>query len=105
LFLTRLSFFFLSLVLELAVVHDLADRRAGIWRNFNKVEPCDFSQFHCAFRRHNAFVLAFRPDKANIGPANAFVNAGAGVALWWRVMGSASYGLYPLVVIRFDYLN
>ena len=98
LFFTGLSFFFLSLVFELTVVHNFANRWAGIWRNFNKVKPCDLSQFHGAFWCYNAFVLAFRPDEANVGPANAFVNAGSGVALWWRVMGSASYGLYPFVV-------
>ena len=100
LLLTRLSFFLLSFVFEFAIVHDFADRRVRVWRNLDKVEPCFFCHFHGALWRYNACVFAVRPDQADIGPANAFVDTGACVALWWRVMGSASYDLYPLVVGR-----
>lgn len=99
LFLTGLSFFLLSLVFELAVIHDLADGRVRVWRNLDEVEPCFFCHFHGTLWRYNAHVLAIGPDQADIGPANTFVNTGAGLALWWRVMRSASYDLYPLVVI------
>ena len=48
----------------------------------------------------NTCVFAVRTDQADIGPANSFVDTGASVTLWWCVMRSASYDLYPLVVDR-----
>jgi len=98
LLLTCLSFFFLSLVFELAVVHDLANRRVGIWRNFYQIEARFIGHDHRTFGCHNTYVFAFRTDKADFGGPNTVINAWACVALWWRVMWSASYGLYPLVV-------
>ena len=98
LLLTGLGLFLLGFVLELAVVHDLADRRRRIRRDFDKVEPGLFGHRHGPFRRHHTDVFAFGPDEPDFAATDGIVDPGAGVALWWRVMWSASYGLYPLIV-------
>lgn len=46
-----------GLVLVLAVVHDLADRRSGIGSNFDKVEICVRGDAKCVFDTHNAYLL------------------------------------------------
>jgi hypothetical protein len=45
------------LVFELAVIHDLADRRPGVWRNFDKVEIGVRGDAKCVFDTHNAYLL------------------------------------------------
>ena len=98
LLLARLSFFLLRFVLELAIVHDFANRRVRIWRDFHQIEACFFGHDHRTFRCHDTDVFAFCANKANFGGPDTVVDAWACVALWWRVMWSASYGLYPLVI-------
>ena len=43
-------------------------------------------------------VFAFGADQANFVGADFVVDAGAGVALWGRVVRSAGYGFDPSVV-------
>ncbi|CPW36438.1 Uncharacterised protein [Mycobacteroides abscessus] len=76
LILARLTRFLGRLVLELAVVHDLADRRPGIWGYLDKVEigvGCDAERI---FDPHDADLLAFRADQADFGYADTFIDAG-----------------------------
>jgi hypothetical protein len=47
---------------------------------------------------HNADVFAFSPDQADFGSADFVVDARASVTGWRRVMRSASYGFYPLII-------
>ena len=66
LLLTGLSFFLLSLVFELTKIHDLADRRICVGRNLYQIKASICRHNHSAFRRHNARILAVRPDKADL---------------------------------------
>ncbi|BCI88695.1 hypothetical protein NIIDMKKI_39010 [Mycobacterium kansasii] len=45
------------LVLVLAVVHDLADRRSGIRGNFDKVEIGVRGNAECVFDTHDAYLF------------------------------------------------
>ena len=98
LLLTRLSFFLLSLVLELAVVHNLTDRRVRVWRNLDQIQASLFGHFHRAGGCHNTYIFAFCANQADIFRRNPFVDPWSGLTHRWCVMGSASYGLYPLVI-------
>ena len=86
-----LGFPLLLFIFELAVIHDLADRRIGGWGNFNEVQTGDFGQFHATAGGNDAFVFALGANQADFAGGDAFVNAGSGVALRGRVMRSAGY--------------
>src|ERR1700735_2303563 len=74
--LTRLALLLSRLVFELAVVHDLADRRFGVRGNFDKVEIGIRGDAKGVFDTHNAYLLPSRSDQADFRYADAFVDAG-----------------------------
>ncbi len=76
LILARLACLLSRLVLELAVVHDLADRRLGIRGYFDKVEIGIRGDAEGVFDAHNSYLLAAWSDQADFGHANALVDAG-----------------------------
>ena len=63
------------LVLELAVVHDLADRGLGGWCNFDEVEIGIRGDAECIFDAHDADLLAVRPDEPDLRYTDAVVDA------------------------------
>src|SRR6185437_3769659 len=76
LILARLACLLSRLVLELAVVHDLADRRLGVRGYFDKVEIGIRSDAEGVFDTHNAYLLATWSDQADFRDSNALVDAG-----------------------------
>jgi hypothetical protein len=74
--LTRLALLLRRLVFELAVVHDLADRRFGVRGNFDKVEIGIRGDAKGVFDTHNAYLLPSRTDQSDFRYADAFVDAG-----------------------------
>ena len=86
----------LLFVLEFSEIHDLDDRRICIRRDLDKIKPGLFSKLQAAFRRDDADIFTFCADQADFRGANAVVDAGAGVALWRRIVWSAGYGIAPL---------
>ncbi|GAA3964628.1 hypothetical protein GCM10022231_26560 [Gordonia caeni] len=64
------------LVLELAVVHDLAHRRARVGRNLYQVQVGFVSQAKRIFNTHDAHLLSAGSDKPDLGDADALVYAG-----------------------------
>src|SRR3954464_8922445 len=76
LILARLACLLSRLVLELAVVHDLADRRFGVRRYFDKVEIGIRGDAEGVFDAHNANLLATWSDQADFRYSNALIDAG-----------------------------
>src|SRR5437588_4762663 len=74
--LARLTRLLRRLVLELAVVHDLADRWSGVRRNFDTVEIGMRGDAKGIFDTHNAYLLASWTDQSDFRYADAFVDAG-----------------------------
>ena len=64
-----------ALVLELAVVHELADRRAGGGGDLDEVELGLLRQPQGVLDAHDADLLAVRADQADLGNADAVVDA------------------------------
>src|SRR5690606_18801473 len=99
LLLARLGLFLLLFVLELAEVHDLADRRHRVGRDLDEVEAKFLGHGHGPARRDHPDVLAVGAVEADRGGAGAFVDAWARIALRRRgVVRSAGYGGVPSVV-------
>jgi hypothetical protein len=46
----------------------------------------------------NSDVFAVGADQADFRCTDTIIDAGSGIALWWRVMRSAGYGFVPLIV-------
>ncbi len=63
----RLALFLLRLVLVLAVVHDLGDRRTGIGRNLDKVEARINSALNSVGSGNDADIIAICVDQAYVG--------------------------------------
>src|SRR5690606_17694437 len=80
------------LVLELAVVHDLADRRAGVGGDLDEVEPGLVGQAHRLGRLDDADLLVVGADDADRADPDHVVDAGAPgsglVAERWTIDGS-----------------
>ena len=74
--LARLACLLSRLVFELAVVHDLADRRLGVRRYFDKVEIGIRGDAEGVFDAHDAYLLATWSDQADFRYSNALVDAG-----------------------------
>ena len=74
--LARLARLLRRLILELAVVHDLADRWSGVWRNFDKVEIGIRGDAEGIFDTHDAYLLPSWADQTDFRYADAFVDAG-----------------------------
>src|SRR5947209_779058 len=64
------------LVFELAVVHDLADRRPGVRGNFNEVEIGVRGDAQCVLDAHYAYLLPPWADQPDFRYADALVDAG-----------------------------
>ena len=64
-----------ALVLELAVVHELADRGAGGGSDLDEVELGLLRQPQGVLDAHDADLLAVRADQADLGHADAVVDA------------------------------
>ncbi|GGG11358.1 hypothetical protein GCM10007304_26740 [Rhodococcoides trifolii] len=74
--LARFTRLLCSLVLELPVVHDLADRRTGVGCNFDKIEIGFESQAERIFNTHDPNLFAPRSDESDFGNSDAIVDAG-----------------------------
>jgi hypothetical protein len=70
-----------GLVLELPVVHELADRRLGHGSDLDEVELRVLGQTQCFADRHDADLLALGTDQADLGDADTVVDAGLGDGL------------------------
>jgi hypothetical protein len=88
------------LILELAVVHDLADRWSGVWRNLDKVEIGIRGDAEGIFDTHDAYLLPSWADQTDFRYADAFVDAGlsADGASWARRPGCSS-GRYAARIV------
>ena len=64
-----------ALVLELSVVHELADGRAGIRGDLYQIEICLLRESQGFTDRDNADLLTLGSDEANLGNADPVVNA------------------------------
>ena len=73
--LARLTRLLSRLVLELAVVHDLANRWFGVWGYFNEIEIGVGGNAECIFDAHYPYLFTARSDQANFRYANALVDA------------------------------
>ncbi|GAS98097.1 uncharacterized protein RMCC_5062 [Mycolicibacterium canariasense] len=74
--LARLALLECRLVLELAVVHDLANRWFGVRSYFDKVEIGVDGDAERIFDAHDAYLFTTRSDQADFRYANALVDAG-----------------------------
>ncbi|GAB3228074.1 hypothetical protein GCM10027535_33240 [Mycolicibacterium hippocampi] len=74
--LARLACLLGRLVLELAVVHDLADWRLGVRCYFDEIEIGVRGDAECIFDAHDAYLFTARSDQANFRYADALVDAG-----------------------------
>ncbi len=94
----RFAFAFLLFVFVFAEVHDLTDRRAGVGRNFNEVQPRVVGHVQRPVRADNADILSICADQADLVGTDAVVYARARFTLRGRVVRSASYDLCPSIV-------
>jgi hypothetical protein len=74
--LARLACLLGRLVFELAVVHDLANRRFGIRGYFDKVEIGIRGDAESVFDAYDSYLLAAWSDKADFRYADTLVDAG-----------------------------
>ena len=74
--LARLARLLRRLVLELAVIHDLADRWSGVRRNFDKVEIGIRGDAKGIFDTHDAYLFPSWTDQTDFRYADALVDAG-----------------------------
>jgi hypothetical protein len=72
----RFTLFPALLVTELAVVHQPADRRHGVWRHFDKVETALARHLQRIERRDDADLLAVLVDETDFTNPDALVDAG-----------------------------
>jgi hypothetical protein len=87
-------------VAELAVVHDLADRRPLHGRNFDQIQASLTCLFESLSRGNNTKLLALGANEPNWTYANLLVNAIAAVAVainWGWGDTDTSFALCPLV--------
>ena len=73
--LTRLARLLGGLLLELAVVHDFADRRFSVRGNLDKVQIGIVGKPACIFDTNDAYLLATGADEADLGYPNALINS------------------------------
>ena len=93
--LARLARLLSRLVLELAVVHDLADRRSGVRGYFDKVEIGVRGDAESVFDAHDAYLLAAGSDQSDFRYADALVDAGLSAD------GASLVRSYSVVAIAF----
>ena len=95
---TSFAFAFLLLVLELAKIHDFADRRVRVGRNFNQIKAHVGGHLHRFGGMNYPDVFTFGTNQANLGGTDLFIDARSGISLRRRVVRSASYGIIPLMI-------
>ncbi|GLS81966.1 hypothetical protein GCM10007893_28240 [Paracoccus marinus] len=88
------GFALLLFVLELAHIHDLADRRRGVGRNLDQIEPDLLRQLDAACGGDDADVFAVRADQADLGDADMRSLTRGPVSRW----GGALCGLRAMAV-------
>src|SRR6056297_3515552 len=74
LLLAGLALALLGLVLVLAEIHDLADRRRGVWRDLDEIEPRLLGHLHGAGRCHDTDIFTVCADEADFGGADTVVD-------------------------------
>lgn len=93
-FLLGLRFLFLLclLVLELAVIHDTADRRFRLRRDFDEIESCLLRDGECLLDRESIAHFSIRIDQLYDWSLNLLVHAEAfrWGGFWFRSMVSSS---------------
>ena len=72
----RLASLLRALVLELAVVHELADRRAGLGGHLDQVEVGLAGQAEGVLDTDDPDLLPVGADQSHLGNADALVDAG-----------------------------
>jgi hypothetical protein len=77
LFLAGLGLLFLLLEPVLAVIQDLADRRRGVWRNLDQIEPGLGGLGQCVCDGEGSEVRTVGADQVNLFDADVLVGAGA----------------------------
>ena len=75
-FLPGLFHLALFLVLQLVIIHNLADGRTRIGSNFHQVEFRFFRHPESFFRRYDANLVSLRIDKSNFANADVLINPG-----------------------------
>ena len=65
--------FFTLLIPVFAIIHDTANRRRGIWRNFDQIQIMCFGNLKRFFDGLNAYLLTIRTDKPNFLGSNFFI--------------------------------
>ena len=95
LLLPGLALALLLLIFELSEVHDFANGRGRVWRDFNQIKSGFNRHFYGTFGRDNADVFSFSANKANFGRSDMFIDPGASVTRRGCVVWSASDGGRP----------
>jgi len=72
---TRLPGFLRTLVLELSIVHELADRGSGLRRDLHQIEVGLLRKAHGLADRHDADLLTLGADEPDLGNADPVVDA------------------------------
>lgn len=62
-------------VLELSVVHDLADRWLGGGRNLDQIKICVERELAGIFNTDDAYLLTIGTDKADLGNSDTLIDA------------------------------
>ena len=83
-------------VFELAIVHDLANRRLGVGGDLNEVEVGVVSKFACIFNMHDANLLPIRSNKSNLGYSDSLINAS------FSADGNSSSSKVDYVIYRYS---
>ena len=99
LLLPGLALALLLLIFELSEVHDFANGRGGVRRDFYQIQPGINRHFNGTFWRDDADVFSFSADEANFWRSDVFVDPGAGVTHRGCVVWSASDGGRPFVMV------
>ncbi len=82
---------FLGLVFVLAKIKDFADRRLGIWRNFDKIESSLQSDFHSICGAHHPLHFTLCINHQNLFGGDRFVGARAYISSRRCPVRSAAY--------------
>jgi hypothetical protein len=98
LLLARFGLALLRLILVFAKIHDLADRRLGVGRDFDQIKSGFFGHLHGAGWCDHPDIFAISPNQADFGGTNAIIDAWSRFALRRGVVRSAGYGGVPSVV-------
>jgi hypothetical protein len=84
-----------GLVLELAEVHELADRRSRRRSDLDEVEACFVRQPQRVLDAHDADLFAVGAHEPHLGNTDAVVDAGLADVLLLRRRGAAGHGEGP----------